>query len=314
MTVSNDSSKIQNAVRALMSGELIIMPTETVYGLAADATNSLAVARIFEAKGRPRFNPLIVHVSNIDMAERHVIIGERAEKLMRHFWPGPLTFVLQKQAGSPVADLVSAGLATIAVRAPDHRVAQALMKQAGRPLAAPSANPSGSLSPTKLEHIAPAICDAASVALDGGSCAYGLESTVLGFEDADIVLLRAGAIAASDIEAVVGPLQRTSSHQGLGSPGRLLSHYAPQTPLKLNAIMVEESDALLAFGPGVPQGAKITLNLSPSGSLREAAANFFAFLAELDAQGHKRIAVMPIPNQGLGEAINDRLTRAVHLT
>lgn len=301
---------------AIREGHLVAFPTETVYGLGADATNDEAVASIFEAKGRPRFNPLIVHVSGFAEAARHCLFNLAAKKLARAFWPGGITLVLPRRAETPLSLLVSAGLDTVAIRVPHHQVAQALLAAAGRPIAAPSANPSGRVSPTTAAHVMEGLGAAAQLAyvLDGGACPLGLESSVIGFPSGVPTLLRPGAIAREEIEAVLGaPLadaNAASGEEGRASPGQLESHYAPGSPLRLNAERVSDDEVLLAFGPAAPEAAT-ALNLSPMGDLREAAANLFAMLRALDAQaGGRRIAVMPIPHEGLGEAINDRLKRA----
>jgi L-threonylcarbamoyladenylate synthase len=298
---------IGRAADILRAGGLVVMPTETVYGLAGDATNATAVARIFEAKGRPRFNPLISHVRGLDDAETLADLPEQARRLAAAFWPGPLTLVAPRRPSAPVSDLACAGLATIALRAPAHDAAQALISALGRPVAAPSANKSGRLSPTRAEHAAEDVGDAAAFIIDGGPCAHGLESTVIGFPPSeDAVLLRPGAIARASIEAVVG-IVRAAGGGAPSSPGMLESHYAPRAALRLNALAAQGGEAYLAFGAAGPAGA---LNLSPSGDLVEAAANLFSHLRKLDASGAERIAVAPIPETGLGEAINDRLSRA----
>lgn len=298
-----DDAAIGRAARILRSGGLVAFPTETVYGLGADATNGHAVAGIFAAKGRPRFNPLIVHVQNLAEAEGHARFSEKARLLAKHFWPGALTLVLPRKPGTPLTDLVSAGLSTVAVRVPAHPVAQRLLRETQRPLAAPSANPSGRVSATTAAHVAEMLENKVDLILDAGAASLGLESTVIGFNDDAPLLLRPGAIARAEIEAVAGPLQKAGPT--IQSPGQLESHYAPSARLRLNALAAEEGEVLLGFGPSL--GA--TLNLSPAGDLNEAAANFFAMLRSLDKKAG-RIAVMPIPQTGLGEAINDRLARA----
>ena len=288
----------------LKAGEIVAFPTETVYGLGADATSSDAVLRIYETKGRPRFNPLIVHVADLDMARRLVEFSPLAERLAAAFWPGPLTLVLKRRPDSGLSDLVSAGLATVGIRIPAHPLAQALLRAAGVPVAAPSANPSGRLSPTTAAQVVAAFQGKVPV-LDGGPCRAGVESTILAVDGARVVQLRAGALARDDIEAVLGrPVERLRAGAAIASPGMLASHYAPVATLRLNAEAPEPGEAYLAFGdrPG-------TLNLSPTGDLREAARNLFAMLHALDATA-ERIAVAPIPAHGLGEAINDRLRRA----
>jgi L-threonylcarbamoyladenylate synthase len=305
---------ITEAARLILEGGLIAFPTETVYGLGGDATNERAVAAIFEAKGRPQFNPLISHVLDAGEAKRLVRWNETADKLAARFWPGPLTLVLPRAKDSPVALLATAGLDTVAVRAPAHPLAQALIRAVGRPLAAPSANRSGAVSPTRAEHVAESLGDRVKMILDGGPCAVGLESTVLDLTTAAPTLLRPGGATREAIEAVIGPIALSDAiptgNAARKSPGQLQSHYAPARPVRLKATTVAANEGLLAFGPDVPPGATVTLNLSPSGDLTEAAANLFAMLRALDRPGVGRIAVMSIPETGLGLAINDRLRRA----
>lgn len=300
---------LAKAARHLAEGKLVAFPTETVYGLGADARSDEAVAGIFAAKGRPKFNPLIVHVENQAAAERYGVFDARAKALAQRFWPGALTLVVPRRADSDVSWLATAGLETIALRVPVHPIAQQLLKAFGGPLAAPSANRSGSVSATSAGHVAESLGDAVSLILDGGATTHGLESTIVGL-DGPASLLRPGAITRAEIEAVVGPLGRGIDSEGAPhSPGRLKRHYATATPLRLNAISVAGDEALLAFGAPLA-GARVTLNLSPSGDLVEAAAHLFAMLRKLDAAGVRAISVMPIPAHGLGEAINDRLQRA----
>jgi L-threonylcarbamoyladenylate synthase len=305
---------IAQAARLILAGELVAFPTETVYGLGGDATNERAVAAIFEAKGRPQFNPLISHVLGPDEAKRLVRWSDTADKLAARFWPGPLTLVLPRAKESPIALLATAGLDTVAVRAPAHPLAQALIRAVGRPLAAPSANRSGAVSPTRVEHVAESLGDRVKMILDGGPCAVGLESTVLDLTTAPPTLLRPGGATREAIEAVIGPIALSDAiptgDVARKSPGQLASHYAPARPVRLNASTVAADEGLLAFGRDVPSGALLTLNLSPRGELAEAAANLFAMLRALDRPGIGRIAVMPIPQTGLGLAINDRLRRA----
>ena len=307
-----DEDAISTAASLLREGRLVAFPTETVYGLGADATNGEAVASIFEAKGRPRFNPLIVHVASIDDAAARAQMTPLAERLAKSFWPGPLTLVLAKSEASDLSDLVTAGLGTLAIRVPDHPIAQALLRTTQRPLAAPSANRSGRVSPTRAEHVATDLGDRVAMILDGGPTARGLESTIVDARTDEPVLLRAGAVLAEEIEAVLGrPLVRnTSAKDRPDAPGQLASHYAPRARVRLNAHDVKTGEALLAFGPDVPDAGDAVINLSPSGDLVEAAAGLFAAMRELDNSGAETIAVMPIPNHGLGEAINDRLQRA----
>jgi L-threonylcarbamoyladenylate synthase len=302
-----DDSAIAEAAAILRRGGLVAFPTETVYGLGADATNGRAVAAIFAAKGRPRFNPLIVHVRDRQAAEILADFSEPARALAERFWPGALTLVLPRKAHSGLSDLVSAGLDTIALRVPSQQIAQRLLAAAGIPIAAPSANPSGRVSATTAEHVAEGLH--IDMILDGGPTRLGLESTIVGFDGEQPVLLRPGALAREEIERVVGKLAQSTGEKILSS-GQMRSHYAPQTHLRLNAMDVRAGEALLAFGPNVPTGARISRNLSAQGDLVEAASNLFAMLRELDAVGATAIAVMPIPEHGLGEAINDRLRRA----
>ncbi len=308
MIVEADDRAIAEAARILRAGGLVAFPTETVYGLGADATNGQAVARIFEAKGRPRFNPLIAHVDSLGAARDLVEFNDEAAALAEAFWPGPLTLVLPQRPGARhrVSELVTAGLDTLAVRVPAHPVARQLIAAAGVPIAAPSANLSGRVSPTCARHVEEDLGHAVDIVLDGGATQAGLESTIVAFAPAP-TLLRPGGLAREDIEAVLGCRLQDYRETGVLSPGQLASHYAPRAGLRLDATACEAGEALLAFGPGAPEGA---LNLSPSGDLREAAANLFAYLRALDAQGPARIAVMPIPCHGLGEAIGDRLRRA----
>ncbi len=297
---------IAEAGRLLREGLVVAFPTETVYGLGADATDDRAVAAVFAAKNRPRFNPLIVHVGGVDAAEAIVTFNERAAALARAFWPGPLTLVLPRRPDCRVSLLVSAGLDSVAVRAPDHPVARALIEAAGRPVAAPSANASGQVSPTTAAHVAESLGGRVAMILDGGPCRVGLESTVVDVGGDTPALLRPGGLPAEAIEAIVGPLAPPGTGPAR-SPGMQSRHYAPRLPLRLNAASPWPGEALLGFGPGA---GRATLNLSASGNLEEAAANLFAMLRELDAGGHAGLAVSPIPETGLGRAINDRLRRA----
>ena len=296
------------AAAILRRGGLVAFPTETVYGLGADATNGRAVAAIFAAKERPRFNPLIVHVRDTAEAESHVEFNALAQALAERFWPGPLSLVLPRKPNSPLSLLVSAGLDTVALRVPSNAIAQKLLSAAGRPIAAPSANLSGRVSATTAAHVAADFGERVGLVLDGGAARLGLESAVIGFDGARAILLRPGAVSREEIERVTGPLAAASLDH-ISSPGQLASHYAPRTPLRLNARDVGPDEALLAFGQPLA-GAKIVRNLSPFGDLTEAAANLFAMLRELDAANARTIAAMSIPEHGLGEAINDRLRRA----
>ena len=308
-TVRNTAEQLRAAVEALSRGELIILPTETVYGLACDASDANAVARVFEAKGRPRFNPLISHVPDIAAAETVVRLDAKGRALAERFWPGPLTIVAPAQLDAPVSDLARAGLDSIAVRAPAGAAAQAVLRMFGRPVAAPSANKSGRPSPTCLADAVSETGASAAVALDGGRCAVGLESTVVSVLDGEVRLLRPGGVSRAELQAIVGSLATDAGEEGHRSPGRLARHYAPQTPVRLGADQPEVGEAFLAFGPGAPEGPEVW-NLSPAGDLREAAANLFAYLRLADAAGMRTIAVAPIPERDLGEAINDRLRRA----
>jgi L-threonylcarbamoyladenylate synthase len=305
---------IAEAARLLLKGELVAFPTETVYGLGGDATNERAVAAIFEAKGRPQFNPLISHVLDAGEASHLVRWNDIADRLAARFWPGPLTLVLPRAKDSPVALLATAGLDSVAVRAPAHPMAQALIRAVGRPLAAPSANRSGTVSPTRAEHVAESLGGRVKMILDGGPCEVGLESTVLDLTTPVPTLLRPGGATREAIEAVIGAIALSdaipSGNSARKSPGQLASHYAPARPVRLGATGAAANEGLLAFGPDVPPGALLTLNLSPHGDLAEAAANLFAMLRALDRPDVGCIAVMSIPQTGLGLAINDRLRRA----
>jgi L-threonylcarbamoyladenylate synthase len=298
-----DAAGIARAARILRDGGLVAFPTETVYGLGADATNGQAVAAIFAAKGRPLFNPLIVHVADIEEARRHVQLSPRAQALAEKFWPGALTLVLPRRKDTTLSLLVSAGLDSVALRAPSHPAAIALLKATGRPVAGPSANMSGQVTATSPAHVAESLGAKLDLILDAGSAPLGIESTVIGFDGDRPLLLRPGAIAREDIEDLVGPLGPPGNL--IQSPGQLASHYAPRARLRLNAQEIQSAEVLLGFGEVV--GA--TLNLSARGDLKEAAANLFAMLRELDKTATK-IAVSPIPEIGIGETINDRLRRA----
>jgi L-threonylcarbamoyladenylate synthase len=311
-----DTAAIAEAARILRAGGLVAFPTETVYGLGADATNGAAVARLYAAKGRPTFNPLIVHVADLGAAQRLGRFDATASALAAALWPGPLTLVLPRTLDCPVADLATAGLETVAVRAPDHPVAHALIEAVGRPLVAPSANRSGHVSPTTAAHVAADLGGRVDLILDGGPTPLGIESTIVACLSESPLLLRPGGVARAAIERILGrPLAepRRARADAPQAPGMLASHYAPATRLRLNADTVEPREALLAFGPTLPPSADravALLNLSPSGDLVEAAANLFAHLRALDRAGARAIAAMPVPREGLGEAINDRLARA----
>jgi len=305
-----DSQSIAKAAQLLKSGALVAFPTETVYGLGADARNDTAVADIFAAKARPEFNPLIVHVPDMNSALRYGIFGCEAQKLAAAFWPGALTLVMPKTKDCTLSLLVSAGLDTVALRVPADETAQGLLGAFGGPIAAPSANPSGRISPTEAEHVAEGLGDKLELILDGGACPVGMESTIIGFEGGAPALLRPGGISRQEIEAVLDRKLGTRKQEaGINAPGQTTSHYAPRAQLRLNATAPEEGEMWLAFGSGGPQNIP-GLNLSPTGDLQEAAANLFAYLHMLDDTGAGKIAVMPIPQTGLGEAINDRLRRA----
>ena len=307
---------IARAARFIQQGGLVAFPTETVYGLGADATNDLAVAAIFSAKGRPTFNPLIAHVPNVMVAERFAILDERAKKLAAKFWPGPLTLVLPRRPESPISLLVTAGLDNVALRCPAHPVALALIAESRRPIAAPSANKSGHVSPTTAAHVEADLGDDLSIILDDGPTEVGLESTVLDASGPTLTILRPGVVSAEDIAEATGePVARAApiatETDRPTAPGQLASHYAPRALMRLDAERAEPGEALLAFGP-IPQGTSGPVEqLSDRRNLMEAAANLFAALRRLDATGAATIAVMPIPmTSGLGEAINDRLARA----
>lgn len=301
---------VARAGEILRAGRLVAFPTETVYGLGANATSDDAVARIFDAKNRPTFNPLIVHVTGIEAAERLVAFTPLARKLAEAFWPGPLSLVLTRRPDCPVSLLASAGLDTIAVRVPDQPTAQAILIAAGCPVAAPSANASGEISPTRAAHVAASLGDAVELIVDDGPCPVGVESTVVDCTGERAVLLRPGGVTVEQVGAVVGPVEIADGDPDKpSSPGMLESHYAPRARMRLNATEVEAGEALLSFGTHTPGGAIAERNLSPSANLREAAANLFAMMRELDETADA-IAVMQIPERGLGRAINDRLRRA----
>lgn len=310
-TVPATNAAIQNAAKLLREGRLVAFPTETVYGLGADAWRDEAVASIYRAKGRPSHNPLIVHIHDMSALMNDVAWNPMAETLAARFWPGPLTLVLKRAPGCRLSPLVSAGGDTVALRMPAHPTARALLKAAGVPVAAPSANRSGSTSPTQAGHVTGLAEDPAMI-LDGGPCPVGIESTVVDVTGAAPRLLRPGSITAEDIAETAGLPVTAGGGQDktLRSPGLLASHYAPRLPVRLNAASAAPDEALLAFGPSPPQGARATLNLSPSGDPKEAARNLFDYLRKLDESGASAIAVMPIPATGIGLAINDRLTRA----
>jgi len=308
---------IARAAQLLRAGKLVAFPTETVYGLGGDATNDGSVARIFAAKGRPRFNPLIIHVPDIEAARRLVEMGEDARRLADLYWPGPLTLVLRRRLDCRVSLLASAGLDTLAVRIPAHPLAQALLRAVGRPLAAPSANRSGRISPTRAADVEAELGGRVSLILDGGPCRVGIESTVLDLSGAAPLLLRPGGVAVEALEAVLGPVARAETApisiaegEALPSPGMMASHYAPGLPVRLGARERHPGEAFIAFGP-LPAGIDAPdAQLSAEGDPSEAAAALFATLRALDLPSFSGIAVMPIPETGLGAAINDRLRRA----
>ncbi len=303
---------IERAARALRAGRLVAFPTETVYGLGAVATDDRAVAAIFAAKGRPRCNPLIVHVTGRAEAAGLAAWNELAERLAARFWPGALTLILPRTPDCPLSPLVSAGGATVGLRAPAHPVASALLRATALPVAAPSANPAGAVSPTTADHVAQGLGDRIDLILDGGRCGIGIELTVLDLTEAVPRLLRPGGVTRAALEAEIGPLATgpRDPDRAPRSPGQLASHYAPARPLRLDADRVAADEALLAFGPEPLAGAAATLNLSAKGDLQEAAANLFSMLRRLDRPAFRAIAVMPLPGTGLGEAIRDRLARA----
>ena len=313
--IAADTGSADVAARCLGAGGLVGFPTETVYGLGADATNARAVARLYEAMGRPSFNPLIAHVADLAAAKAIARLDERSLLLAEKFWPGPLTLVLPKASNCPVCDLATAGLDTIAVRVPAHPVTQAILRAFGKPVVAPSANLSGHISPTTAAHVLADLDGRIDLVIDGGPVSVGVESTIVGcFEQS--MLLRPGGVARADIEHVLGEaLMRLPEDDANKSsplaPGMLASHYAPRTPVRLNARTIEQGEVLLAFGPdALAENTSGVMNLSQQGDLVEAAANLFSYLRALDTKGARGIAVMPIPKTGLGEAINDRLRRA----
>ena len=303
---------IEQAARALRAGRLVAFPTETVYGLGGIATDDRAVAAIFAAKRRPRLNPLIVHVASRDAARALARWSPLAERLAARFWPGALTLILPRAERCPLSSLVSAEGETVGLRLPAHPTARALLEATALPVAAPSANPAGAVSPTTAEHVVEGLGDRVDLILDGGRCPIGLESTVLDLTEARPRLLRPGGVARSALEAELGPLPTGSAETGAvpRAPGQFASHYAPARPLRLDVGTVAADEALLAFGPRPLEGAAAMLNLSAAGDLDEAAANLFAMLRRLDRLEVRAIAVMPIPGAGLGEAIRDRLLRA----
>lgn len=310
MDTTPDASAI--ALAALHAGECVAIPTETVYGLAADATNGLAVARIFEMKGRPRFNPLICHVDGTRMAQRLGVLNEAAVKLAQAFWPGPLTLVVPAQPDNGVSELASAGLATIGLRCPDS-VARGLITAFGKPLAAPSANRSGRISPTTAGHVADEFAETGLIILDAGPCRVGIESTIVKVAGGELALLRPGSVTQAQLEAVAGCKIALHEGKAIAAPGMMASHYAPDARVVTGETHCPNHAGLLGFGDGSGRDRSKAVafrNLSQSGDLREAAANLYSMLKELDALAPRLIAVEPIPHEGLGIAINDRLARA----
>jgi L-threonylcarbamoyladenylate synthase len=293
------------AAERLQSGGLVAVPTETVYGLAADSTNASAIAEIYRTKGRPDFNPLIVHVPNIDAAGKLGLFNDLANKLAKIFWPGPLTLVVPKTSDCPVAPAVTAGLETIALRCPAHPLMQELLATSGLFLAAPSANKSGGISPTKPEHVKHSLDKAAPMILDGGPCESGIESTIVAIRDHDYQILRPGPITAEDLETSTGNAALNQTGEKIEAPGQLASHYAPSKPVRLDATQPEPEEYYIGFGAIAGD-----FNLSVSGDLAEAATNLFASLHDADASDRPHIAIAPIPRSGIGAAINDRLKRA----
>ena len=300
---------LTEAADLIRRGELVAFPTETVYGLAANACSDEAVAKIFAAKGRPTFNPLIVHVTNVGEAQTHTVFNDSADKLAAMFWPGALSFVLPKQSKSNVSALVTAGLDTMAIRNPAHPAALELLNQVQTPIAAPSANRSGCLSPTTAKHVAEHFGSRVSLILDGGECGVGVESTILDLSSKAPVLLRPGGVTVEEFESVIGSLNQRPVGKIL-APGMLENHYAPKTPIRINAHNCGSNEAVLAYGSQPLTGGRFMENLSAEENLIEAAGNLFRMLHILDKRNCSQIAVMPIPNEGLGLAINDRLKRA----
>ena len=303
--VPADDAAITAATQLLMAGQIVAIPTETVYGLAADAQNAEAVARIYAAKGRPDFNPLIVHVRDQKAAEKLGVFNATAQALAEAFWPGPLTLVLPLQPDAPIARAVTAGLPTIAIRCPAHPVMQALLLKSGLSLAAPSANPSGSISSTRADHVLKGLGGAVPMVLDGGSCSAGLESTIVAVREDGWQILRPGPVTSEDIENVIGYAPLAAANGFIEAPGQMASHYAPSKPVRLNVIASEPDVYLIGFGAIAGDD-----NLSGTGDLAQAAAHLFAALHRADASAAVAIAVAPIPHEGIGIAINDRLARA----
>ena len=299
--------KIIHAAIKLREGELAAFPTETVYGLGADATNDSAVAKIFAIKGRPEFNPLITHIRSIEEAQHYGVFSKNALAIAKRFWPGPLTLILNRKRDCPISWLTTAGLSTVALRVSDHPIANELIKLTGRPIAAPSANKSGRISPTRAEDVINEFQNELEIILDGGACRVGLESTVLDVSGANPAILRPGYITQTDIQNNFGPIFLASKTAKITAPGMLESHYAPNCKVRLNAACIQTGEVFLGFGKNSISGSK---NLSETAELNEAAANLFRMLRDLDQNNITGIAVAPIPEHGLGIAINDRLKRA----
>ena len=304
------AATLAEAGQILRDHGLVAFPTETVYGLGADATSGEAVAKIYAAKERPEFNPLIAHCADQEHAELYGLFDDNARLLAKTFWPGPLTLVVPARENCAVSDLARAGLNSVALRVPAHPVAQALLRAAGVPVAAPSANRSGRVSPTHAGHVMGDLDGRIDLVIDGGACDVGVESTIVSCVDGKVVMLRPGGIAREEIERVIG--RKLEAHEGsaIHAPGMLASHYAPNAKMRLDAVSIEKDEAILDFGGRFADVQQASFDLSPSGDLKEAAANLFAFLRALDATGADVIAVAPIPHEGLGEAIRDRLARA----
>lgn len=308
MIFSPSQENIETAISHLKMGNLIGLPTETVYGLAGDARNAQTVAKIFALKGRPNFNPLISHVCDIEMAKKYGEFSPIAEQLAKHFWPGAFTMVVPRLAYSEICDLTCAGLETIALRCPKHEVAHEIIKGFGAPIAAPSANISGHVSPTSAKHVESEFGDNLPVIIDGGECQIGLESTVVAVFENEVTLLRYGAITIEEIESVINTkvqIANLKDENSPKSPGMLLKHYSPNAPLFLNCDNAQDNEVLIGFG-----SMDCQLNLSKTGNLQEAAANLYKMIRQADAQKPHAIKIAPIPNNGIGAAINDRLTRA----
>jgi len=305
------TDNIQRAAALLRANQLVAFPTETVYGIGGNALSDDAVAAIYAVKQRPEFNPLIVHVRTLADAEQYAQFNDAARTLAKHFWPGPLTLVVRRKENCALSLLVSAGLDCVALRSPAHKLAQALLRESALPIAAPSANRSGRISPTEATHVREELGDRIPMVLDGGPCPIGIESTVIDMTGDIPIILRPGSVTEADIRCQISDVSTVACHltSDIRSPGQLVSHYAPSLPLRLNATEVGKDEALLAFGNPL-SGAYAMENLSMNGDLQEAAANLFRMLRRLDASGAKRIAAMPIPEEGLGIAINDRLKRA----